>query len=440
MREESARHDAYWTPSGVGGDGSVPPKPHVGPGEPPTPGPTGPGLTWQAGPSPTVSSTGGYILRQFQRLADEHEAQRRELSRAYERLNMVLEISQDLSSGDDPAEMEANLLERYAGNLAAAALLLDRGDHCSQVCVGENRARPPIVVPSGIRDRLGAEIDTVRRTGRARHLNLPWALERGLGNVHVLLSPLQEETQLPQVVIALRNHQQPPFSDDDRLASETVLVCGGQILRNLLMVQRLQQASLETVGALANAIEARDHYTGGHSERVGWLATLTGKALGLPPGDLQMLEWDGMLHDVGKLGIPERILNKPGSLTPGEFDQIKQHPRLGFDVLATVSSLKPVLETVLYHHENFDWSGYPDGLRGEEIPMLARILHTVDIFDALTSNRSYRERLSVDQALALLAKDAGRTTDPVVTTAFTNAFRAYRQSQPEDCRQRFTHF
>jgi HD-GYP domain-containing protein (c-di-GMP phosphodiesterase class II) len=439
VHDEAARRDARRALPHAGGEAFASFAAHAGTTPPPVPEPRGAGFVWQAGPSPTVSSAGNYILDQFERLAHEYEAQRRELLRAHERLNIALDLSQELSSCDDPAAMEANLLERYARSLAAAAVLLDRGDHCPPVETGGNQVGLPLVTPSRVRDRLGAEIDAVRRTGQARHLNLPWALEHELGDVHVLLSALQVETQRSQVVITLRRGQQAPFSSDDRLASETVLVCGGQILRNLLMVQRLQHASLETVGALANAIEARDHYTGGHSDRVGWLATLTGRVLGLSPRDLQMLEWAGMLHDVGKLGIPEHILNKPGSLTPDEFEQIKRHPRLGYDVLAPVSSLSPVLEAVLYHHENYDGSGYPDGLRGAEIPMLARILHVVDVFDALTSTRSYRERLAIDQALALLVKDAGRTTDPTVTAAFVRAFRDYRRLQPEDCRQRFVH-
>ena len=433
MDEQSARHDAYWALPPASADGSASAEPQT------NPGPGAAGLTWQAGPSPTESPVGSYILRQFQQLADEHDRLRNELSRAYQRLNIVLEISQEFSSREDPAAMEADLLGRYANNLAAAALLLDDGHCCSQVRVGSSGAQPLVVAPQQIRAPLAREIDAVRRTGRACHLDLPQALERGLGDVHALLSPLQQDTQYPHVVIALRRGRQPPFSHNDRLASETILVYGGHILRNLLMVQRLQQASLETVGALANAIEARDHYTGGHSERVGWLAILTGKALGLPPAELQMLEWSGLLHDVGKIGIPEHILNKPGELTAEEFQQIKQHPRLGFDVLSPVSSLKPVLEAVLCHHENFDGSGYPDGLRGDEIPMLARILHVVDIFDALTSTRSYRRRLGLEEALELLAEGAGHTTDPLVTTAFTNAFRDCRRSQPEECRQRFAH-
>jgi HD-GYP domain-containing protein (c-di-GMP phosphodiesterase class II) len=408
-------------------------------GAQPAVGPLGAGLAWPAQPSLTELPLGNYVLAQFQHLVQEHERLRSELSRAYERLNIVLEISEEFSSCGDPGAMKADLLRRYAINLDAAALLLDDGGCCSQVRVGRSGDSPLAVAPGQIRARLGPEIATVQRTRRACHLNVPETLERGLGDVHALLSPLEQDGESPHVVIALRRGHQAPFGQNDQLASETILVYGGHILRNLLMVRRLQQASLETVGALAKALEARDRYTGGHSERVGWLATLTGQALGLSPEDLQMLEWSGLLHDVGKIGIPEHILNKPGELTADEYRQIREHPRVGFDVLSPVSGLKPVLEAVLYHHENFDGSGYPDGLRGDKIPLLARILHVVDIFDALTSTRSYRRRLAQDEALELLAAEAGQATDPVVTAAFIDAFRKYRGSEPEECRRHLAH-
>ncbi|MFQ5805297.1 MAG: HD-GYP domain-containing protein [Phycisphaerae bacterium] len=377
------------------------------------------------------------IVRQFRQLADANEALRRELSRCYERLNVVREISENCSTCDDPATLRAALLNRYADTLDAARLLLDHDNRCAPVRAGETSAGPRAVVPSRVRARLAREIEDVRRTRRACRLNLPEASQRGLGEIHLLLSTLEIDSEQPHVVIALRPGGQAPFDEDDQSASETVLTYGGHILRNVQMVQRLRQASLETVGALANAIEARDYYTGGHSERVGWLAVLTGKALRLPAGDLQMLEWSGLLHDVGKIGIPEHVLNKPGELTAEESEQIRQHPRLGYEVLRPVSSLKPVCDAVLYHHENHDGSGYPEGLRGEQIPLSARILHVVDIFDALTSTRSYRAGLGVDKALEVLAVGAQRITDPAATTTFINAFRHYMQAQPDDFKQRF---
>ncbi|MBK8915620.1 MAG: HD-GYP domain-containing protein [Phycisphaerales bacterium] len=214
---------------------------------------------------------------------------------------------------------------------------------------------------------------------------------------------------------------------------------GGHILSNVLMVRHLQQTALETVRALANAIDAKDNYTHGHSERVGWLARMVGQALGMPNRQLQILEWAGLLHDVGKIGIPERILNKPGRLTTEEFDEMKRHPRLSYEVLRPVASLAPVLEGVLYHHENHDGSGYPTGLAGDAIPLIARIIHVVDIFDALTSSRSYRKGFTIARAFEILRTDSGRVTDPLVTERFLTAFERYRAERPADFLERFAH-
>jgi HD-GYP domain-containing protein (c-di-GMP phosphodiesterase class II) len=392
--------------------------------------------TWSDAGS-TDSSAAGYITRQFQQLVHANEALQNEVSRCHDRLNVVLEISEHSAAFKDPGAIEAALLGRYAGTLGAAALLLDRDGCCAQVRVGEAGTPPLGIAPGRIHAALAAEIETVRRTRHARCLSSSETQQRGLGDIQVLLGALQEDAEQPQVVIAIRGAEQPPFNRDDQLASETVLTYGGHIRHNVLMVQRLQQASLETVGALANAIEARDKYTHGHSQRVGALAVLTGQALDLPAGELQTLEWSGLLHDVGKIGIPEHILNKPGDLTADEFEQVKQHPRLGYNVLRPVSGLKPVLDAVLYHHENYDGSGYPLGLSAEDIPVAARILHVVDIFDALTSSRAYRQRLGVDEALELLEAEKRRITDPVITAAFINALNQLRRSQPEEFMRRF---
>jgi len=439
VHEQPARPDASWalTPAEGSRLGSATERPTLTGRSPAKPVPTA--LAGLTGHGASDSPYLGPVIRQFQRLAEANESLRHELSLCHDRLNVVLEISENFSSFEDPAAIEAALLSRYAATLDAAALLLDRGGRCREVPVGRGKTGALASAPDRVRARLASEIDVVRRTRRACRLSLPEATQRGIGEVHLLLSALQGSPEEPHVVIALRAAQQPPFDSADRLASETVLTYGGHILRNVQMVQRLQQVSLETVGALANAIEARDNYTRGHSERVGWLATLTGKALQLPERELQRLEWAGLLHDVGKIGIPEQILNKPGELTADEFEQIKQHPRLGYEVLRPVSSLEPVLDAVLYHHENHDGSGYPEGLRGEQIPLSARILHTADIFDALTSTRSYRAGLVVEQALEVLAIGAGRVTESTVTKTFITALRHYVRTEPADVRRRLVH-
>ncbi len=380
--------------------------------------------------------TGVMPISRIEQLAAANETLQRDLARFNERLNVVLDLSEQSNLTDDPEATESTLLARFATTLRAGLV------------VAVPPAAPPRVVADadcgceiGL-DRLTCglelEIDVVRRTCRARSLTADELLARGLPPLHVLAGALVKDGQ-PEVLLALRSGQQPAFDRDDELSCETLLIYGGHILRNMLMVQQLQRTSLETVASLANAIEARDAYTGGHSERVGWLAVLTGRALGLPEDELRMLEWAGLLHDIGKIGIPERVLNKPGALTPEEYELIKQHPRLGYEVLRPLSGLKPVLDAVLYHHENHDGSGYPAGLRGDRIPPLARILHVVDIFDALTSTRSYRQGSSVAAALDILQAGAGTITEPVATRVFAETLARHVRADRAAFAERFPH-
>ncbi len=151
------------------------------------------------------------------------------------------------------------------------------------------------------------------------------------------------------------------------------------------------------------------------------------------------MEWAGLLHDVGKIGIPEEILCKPGKLSPEEFAVIKEHPRMGCEILQPIASLSVILDGVLYHHEYPDGSGYPEGLRGDDIPLVARIVHVVDTFDALTSSRPYRTAFSLKQAIEIMQAEKGRRSDAEVTDAFFRAFEEYRRNHPTDFAARFPH-
>jgi putative two-component system response regulator len=157
--------------------------------------------------------------------------------------------------------------------------------------------------------------------------------------------------------------------------------------------------------SLALTVEARCTYTEGHCERLANYAVALGKALGLPGEELAALSRGGYLHDVGKIGVPDAVLLKPGRLTPAEFSLIKEHPVIGERLLGNLRSLAPVRPIVRHHHERLDGSGYPDGLRADEIPLLAQIVATVDVFDALTTNRPYRRALGFDDAVKELRAD-----------------------------------
>jgi len=156
---------------------------------------------------------------------------------------------------------------------------------------------------------------------------------------------------------------------------------------------------------LANVIEAKDKYTDGHTRRVGILSRMLGKRLGLEQERLNMLEVAGLIHDIGKVGVPENILNKPNKLTIEEFEVIKKHAEIGETIIKPLGSLRECLVPVRSHHEKLNGSGYPDGLKGEEVTLETRILCVADIFDALYSDRPYRSKMSIEKARQILAQD-----------------------------------
>lgn len=156
---------------------------------------------------------------------------------------------------------------------------------------------------------------------------------------------------------------------------------------------------------LANVIEAKDKYTDGHTRRVGIISRRLGERLGLEKEKLNLLETAGMIHDIGKVGVPENILNKPGRLTAQEYEIIKKHSETGETIIKPLSSLKNCLVMVRNHHEKLDGSGYPDGLKGDQIAIETRIICVADIFDALYSDRPYRDRMSIEEIKEIFGKD-----------------------------------
>ena len=166
--------------------------------------------------------------------------------------------------------------------------------------------------------------------------------------------------------------------------------------------------------AIINAIDAKDCYTAGHSERVASFARCIATRMGFTKTECDQMHMAGLLHDVGKIGIPDAILKKPGKLTDEEFDAIKAHPVIGYSILKHLNNIEYVLPGVLFHHEAHNGSGYPHGLRGQDIPRMARILAVCDAFDAMTSTRPYRNALPLDQATRILSTDCGKMWDPKI--------------------------
>jgi HD-GYP domain-containing protein (c-di-GMP phosphodiesterase class II) len=173
-----------------------------------------------------------------------------------------------------------------------------------------------------------------------------------------------------------------------------------------------------TVENLATAVAVRDAYTGDHSRRDTAFSLLLGQQLGLSAEDLEVLRYGVPLHDIGKIGIPDAVLRKPGPLTPEEFEVMKTHTTQGVKMLEVAPDLKPALAIVRSHHERWDGRGYPDGLAGEAIPLLARVTAVADSFDAMTFDTPYRSEMAVEEAFAELEKEQGRQYDPGIVAVF----------------------
>ena len=186
---------------------------------------------------------------------------------------------------------------------------------------------------------------------------------------------------------------------------------------SLLTLQQRQEAFDNMVRAFVKAIEVKDGYTRGHAERVADLSVMVAEHMGLSYEERQLIRYGAILHDVGKIGVSLGILCKAGPLTDDEFDEMKTHPDVGAEMLRDIDFLKPALGVIRHHHERLDGRGYPDGLAGEAIPLLTRVVTAVDAFDAMTSTRSYRRALPVSVALAELQANVETQFDPIVVAS-----------------------
>ena len=185
----------------------------------------------------------------------------------------------------------------------------------------------------------------------------------------------------------------------------------------------LEKAYLESIQALRYTVEAKDQYTRGHSDRVSAYSVLIGRRMGLPEEDIKRLEIGGLFHDIGKIGVPDGVLLKTDKLTDDEYNEIKNHPAIGKHILSTATLFEDVVPIVYHHHEKFDGKGYPGKLKGDEIPLNARIAAIADTFDAMTSKRSYRDALSLDVARDEIERCSGTQFDPEVVKVFLDVYK-----------------
>jgi HD-GYP domain-containing protein (c-di-GMP phosphodiesterase class II) len=245
---------------------------------------------------------------------------------------------------------------------------------------------------------------------------------------NMICVPVKSHERIIGVLQALNRRTNRPFAQEDQHLFESLARQVGIAIENARLYEEVKATFFSTAATLAEAIEKRDPYTGGHVRRVVDISLAVGEELGLNPEEKETLQLAAILHDVGKIGIRDRVLLKHGPLTPEELEHIRQHPELGAEILAPVKQLEAVIPAVRHHQERCDGQGYPGGLRGDEIPLASRIIAVADAFDAMTTDRPYRPRLNDEAAAKEIQRCAGSQFDPKVVEAFMRAFGAGRIS------------
>lgn len=238
----------------------------------------------------------------------------------------------------------------------------------------------------------------------------------------IICAPMIVHRKIIGVVEVLNKVDGSDFSGQDLEALGSVAATAAMAIENIRLHQTVIDAYKSTIKALAAAIDAKDPYTHGHSQRVTEYALLGANSLSFSRGGLEVLEYAGILHDIGKIGIADSILTKAEPLTDEEWNIMRKHPAIGANMLQGIPFLEEVSGLVLHHHERYDGQGYPDGLNGEALPMGTRLLAVADAFDAMTTDRSYRAAMSVDFAISELCRFSGTQFCPVAVEAFTSGY------------------
>lgn len=247
---------------------------------------------------------------------------------------------------------------------------------------------------------------------------LPYLIKNGKKKGSMMAIPLRIRSEVFGILVSLKRDEASPFSERDLYFSNFLTEKASSLIENLALYENIYENLFSTLYAFVEAIEARDPYTKQHSARVSSYAISIAKTMNCSQEEIDVLNVAGNLHDIGKIGIPDHILLKPNKLTDEEYEFIKKHPVIGSNIVKHLYMWTDEQKIIRHHHERWDGQGYPDNLSGEDIPLLSRILSVADVYDAMTSDRSYRKKLKDDAVIKMIKDNKGTQFDPKVVSVF----------------------
>lgn len=344
----------------------------------------------------------------------------RQLTDGFETIDLLYTLGKSMNEVDHARHFVEQVAERLFASMAFGWLSVWLGSDAKVA-----RIAGVDVVSKGSAGVDGAELAaglreaTATLAGQTRCAIAPQLGTSRARGPQVLLQPIvRKGVTVGVIACGEKGGEDPQVSSYDTQLLEAAAGFVGAFLDNAVLYEDQRATFLGTLHAMTAAIDAKDAYTRGHSERVAHLGQKLALAVGLSTETAERVRICGLVHDVGKIGVPERVLGKAGRLSDEEFALIKQHPEIGHRILKDIPQLGDILPGVLHHHERYDGRGYPHGLSGEAIPLFARILALADTFDAMSSNRAYRASLPREQVLAEMSRCGGTQFDPMLARSF----------------------
>jgi putative nucleotidyltransferase with HDIG domain len=335
------------------------------------------------------------------------------LGEKYEEIRMIHDLTASLELQDDPSETCAELLEQLILCVKCRSLIIQLEPDDDEQFLGGVQGIGKSISLDQLAAVVRAAIDEHVRVGREIDIHGETILvnqssQEALIGRRVVLMPIARGPIRLGQLIAIRDSEDAEFGTIEIDLLRSVLMVFALHLMNKRQFNEMQSMLEGMVRSLASALDAKDAYTHGHSSRVADLAVQLARRLGLSDRSAEALQLAGILHDIGKIGIDDSVLRKPGQLTADEFDQIKRHPVLGYEILKDIRPFRHILPAVRHHHESWDGGGYPDGLVGDDIPRDAQILAVADAFDAMISDRPYRRGMPLAKVREIFLKGRGR--------------------------------